>query len=58
MLPLMDRCNRLMLRNLRALRDPRQRPTASVTIGAASQVNVGSQQVNVAEAANGEVQPR
>ncbi len=58
LLPLMDRCNRLMLRNLRALRDPRQRPTASVTIGAASQVNVGSQQVNVAEAANGEVQPR
>jgi hypothetical protein len=49
LLPLMDRCNRLMLRNLRALRDPRQRPAASVTIGAAGQVNVGAQQVNVAE---------
>jgi hypothetical protein len=50
LLPLLDRCNRLMLRNLRALRDPRQRPAANVTIGAAGQVNVGAQQVNVGEA--------
>jgi hypothetical protein len=49
LLPLLDRCNRLMLHNLRALRDPRQRAAASVTIAAAGQVNVGAQQVNVAE---------
>ena len=42
LLPLLDRCNRLMLRNLRALRDPRQRQAANVTIGAAGQVNVGA----------------
>jgi hypothetical protein len=50
LLPLLDRLNRLMLRNLRALRDPRQRPAPNVTIGAAGQVNVGAPQVNVAEA--------
>jgi hypothetical protein len=55
-LPLLDRLNRLMLRNLRALRDPRQRPAANVTIGAAGQVNVGAQQVNVAKASDGELQ--
>ena len=49
LLPLLDRCNRLLLRNLRALRDPRQRPTASLSIGSVAQVNVGAQQVNVAE---------
>jgi hypothetical protein len=54
LLPLLDRLNRLMLRNLRALRDPRQRPAANVTIGAAGQVNVGAQQLNVAETAGGE----
>ena len=51
LLPLLDRLNRLMLRNLRALRDPRQRPAPSVTIGAAGQVNVGTEQVNLAETA-------
>jgi hypothetical protein len=54
LLPLLDRCNRLMMRNLRALRDPRQRPAASVSIASVGQVNVGAQQVNVAEAGNGE----
>lgn len=54
LLPLLDRLNRLMLRNLRALRDPRQRPAASVMIGAAGQVNVGAQQVNLAEAPDGD----
>jgi hypothetical protein len=49
LLPLLDRCNRLMHRNLRALRDPRQRPAASLNIGSVRQVNVGAQQVNVAE---------
>ena len=54
LLPLLDRCNRLMIRNLRALRDPRQRPAASVSIASVGQVNVGAQQVNVAKAANEE----
>ena len=57
LLPLLDRLNRLMLRNLRALRDPRQRAAASVTIAAAGQVNVGAQQVNVAEADEPDVRP-
>jgi hypothetical protein len=48
LLPLLDRCNRLLIRNLRALRDPRQRPAASVSIG---QVNVAAAQTNVAEMA-------
>ena len=55
LLPLLDRLNRLMHRNLRALRDPRQRPAPNVTIGAAGQVNVGAQQVNVADVGEGDV---
>jgi hypothetical protein len=54
LLPLLDRCNRLMHRNLRALRDPRQRPAASLSIGSVKQVNVGAQQVNVADAPDSE----
>jgi hypothetical protein len=54
LLPLLDRCSRLMLRNLRALRDPRQRPAASVSIASVGQVNVGAQQLNVAETASAE----
>ncbi|SRR5712692_786197 len=54
LLPLLDRCNRLMHRNLRALRDPRQRPPASLSIGSVAQVNVGAQQVNVADGPGGE----
>jgi hypothetical protein len=54
LLPLLDRSNRLMIRNLRALRDPRQRPTASVSIASVGQVNVGAQQLNVAETASAE----
>jgi hypothetical protein len=54
LLPLLDRCNRLLNRNLRALRDPRQRPAASVSIASVGQVNVGAQQVNVAESASGD----
>jgi hypothetical protein len=56
LLPLLDRCNRLMLRSLRALRDPRQRPAASVSIASVGQVNVGAQQLNVAE--SGDARPR
>ena len=45
-LPLLDRSNRMMLRNLKALQARRQTPSPSVSIGQAGQVNVGAQQVN------------
>jgi hypothetical protein len=54
LMPLLDRSNRMMLRNLKALRDRRQGPPPSVSIGAAGQVNVaGVQQVNGAEESGG-----
>ena len=46
LLPLLDRSNRLMLRNLKALRALREAPTPSVNIGSAGQVNVAAAQVN------------
>jgi hypothetical protein len=46
LLPLLDRCNRMMLRNLKALRAMREPAAPSVTIGAAGQVNVATNQVN------------
>jgi hypothetical protein len=46
LLPLMDRANRMMLRNLRALQTRRQPPSAAVNIGNVGQVNVAHQQVN------------
>ena len=46
LLPLLDRANRLMVRNLRAMKDLRQGPTPAATVGQAQQVNVASQQVN------------
>jgi hypothetical protein len=51
LMPLLDRSNRMLLRNLKALRERRQEPAPSVNIGAAGQVSVGGQQVNVAEGA-------
>jgi hypothetical protein len=48
LLPLQERANRMMLRNLKALADLRRTPAPSVAIGTAQQVNVGGQQVNVA----------
>jgi hypothetical protein len=47
-MPLLDRANRMMLRNLRAIRERKVKPAPSVTIGAAAQVNLAQQQVNVA----------
>ena len=47
LLPLQERANRMMLRNLKALADLRRAPAPSVAIGQAGQVNVGAQQVNV-----------
>jgi hypothetical protein len=49
LLPLQERANRMMLRNLKALADMRRAPAPSVAIGQAGQVNLGNgaQQVNV-----------
>jgi hypothetical protein len=44
--PLLDRANRLMLRNLKALNELQLPPRPNVTIGLAGQVNVGQQQVH------------
>jgi hypothetical protein len=46
LLPLLDRSNRMMLRNLKALQARRQPPAPNVSIASAGQVNVGGQQVN------------
>jgi hypothetical protein len=46
LLPLLDRCNRLMLRNLKALKAMREPAAQSVSIGSAGQVNVAQAQVN------------
>jgi hypothetical protein len=48
LLPLLDRCNRMMLRNLKALKTLREGPAPSVSIRSAGQVNVAGQQVNAA----------
>jgi hypothetical protein len=45
-LPLLDRSNRMMIRNLKALDARRQPPTPSVSIGQAGQVNVAAAQTN------------
>ncbi len=49
LLPLLDRCNRLMLRNLRALRERRRDPTPTVSIASVGQVKLGARQVNLAQ---------
>jgi hypothetical protein len=41
-LPLLDRCNRMMLRNLRAITELRRSPAPAVAINQATQVNVGT----------------
>jgi hypothetical protein len=46
LMPLFDRANRGLIRNLRALHDLRQPVPTPVSIGQAGQVNVGGQQVN------------
>ena len=47
-MPLLDRSNRILLRNLKALRALREGPVPSVSIGSAGQVNVAAEQVNTA----------
>ncbi len=52
LLPLQERANRMVVRNLKALADLRRAPAPSVAIGQAGQVNVGAQQVNVTQDAD------
>jgi hypothetical protein len=47
-LPLVDRANRMLLRNMKAIRELSQSPVPAVSVGTAVQVNVGDRQVNVA----------
>jgi hypothetical protein len=53
LLPLLDRCNRMMLRNLKALKTLREDPAPSVSIGNAGQVNVAGTQANAVIASTG-----
>jgi hypothetical protein len=46
LLPLLDRCNRMMLRNLKALKTMREGPAPNVSIANAGQVNVAANQAN------------
>ena len=48
LMPLLDRSNKMMLRNLHALREYRRPPTPSVSIAQAGQVNVAAVQANQA----------
>jgi hypothetical protein len=58
LLPLQERANRMLVRNLKALAELRRGPTPSVAINQAGQVNVGAQQVNVTQSADPPVTPR
>ena len=49
LLPLLDRSNRMLERNLRALKALREAPAPSVTIGTAGQVNLAAAQTNTIE---------
>ncbi len=46
LLPLQDRANRMMVRNLRALDGLTRSPAPTVAVGRAEQVNIGQQQMN------------
>jgi len=54
LLPLQERANRMLLRNLKALAELRRAPAPSVAIGQAGQVNLGNgaQQVNLTQDAD------
>lgn len=47
MLPLLDRGNRMVIRNLKAMKELRQRSLPSVAIARAGEVNIADQQVNL-----------
>jgi hypothetical protein len=46
LMPMLERTNKMMLRNLQALRDQRRGPVPQVSIGSAGQVNVAAVQQN------------
>ena len=48
LMPLVDRSNRMMIRNLKALQSLHGRPAPSVSIGSIAQVNVANNQLNAA----------
>jgi hypothetical protein len=48
LMPLLDRSNKMLLRNLKALREHRRPQAPSVSIGSAGQVNVAAVQANTA----------
>lgn len=50
LMPLLDRSNRMLIRNLKALKALREAPAPSVSIGSAGQVNVAQAQVNTMQA--------
>jgi hypothetical protein len=50
LMPLLDRSNRMLLRNLKALKAMRQAPAPNVSIGSAGQVNVAAAQANTIQA--------
>jgi hypothetical protein len=45
--PILDRLNRMLVRNLKALREIKRAPVPNVAIGRVDQVNVAHQQANV-----------
>ena len=53
LMPLLDRSNRMLIRNLKALRALQDGAAPSVSIGSAGQVNVAAQQVNAATESRG-----
>ena len=58
LMPLLDRSNRMMIRNLKALKAIQEGPTPSVSIGSAGQVNVAANQVNQAGGNTGAEGPK
>ncbi len=50
LMPLLDRSNRMMLRNLKALKEHRRPQAPNLSINQAQQVNVGGQHVNLSAA--------
>ncbi len=56
LMPLLDRSNRMLLRNLKALKAMHEPSTPSVSIGSAGQVNVATTQANAMQAGEAERQ--
>ena len=58
LMPLLERSNRMLLRNLQALEAMQQRPLPSVSIGSVGQVNVAANQINADGGGGDEESPR